>query len=93
MGNNILEGLLLVDMCVSMCRGYYNETGFLVYDTKQIRLHYLSQSFFMDLVAAMPFQLLVVANGRVNQGYAAWLRVPKMLRVRCFAWRLRRHHQ
>jgi Ion transport protein len=78
---NILEGLLLVDMCVNSCRAFYNEKGVLMSDLKQIRLHYMSHTFILDLVAAMPFQLLVIANGQVNEGYAAWLRLPKMLRV------------
>eukprot|EP00892_Ulva_mutabilis_P004253 jgi/Ulvmu1/219/UM001_0223.1 len=79
--NQLLEGLLIVDMVVNVFRAFYNEQGVLIYNLKSIRVHYISGSFFVDLVAAMPFQVLVQINGNVNFGYASWLRLPKMLRI------------
>ena len=79
--NNVLEGLLIVDMIVHFCRAYHNSKGALVYDLKAIRTRYLSESFILDIVAALPLQTLVAFNGSVNAGYVAWLRLPKMIRI------------
>lgn len=68
-------------MFVNVFRAFYNEEGVLIYNLKAIRVHYINGSFFLDLVAAMPFKVLVQINGNVNHAYASWLRLPKMLRI------------
>lgn len=80
-GNFVLEGLLAVDMFVNISRGFYNDNGVLVYNLRSIRVRYINSSFFLDLVAAMPFSILVSLNGSTNDGYVSWLRLPKMLRI------------
>lgn len=57
--NQILELLLIFDMIVNVLRSYYNEQGVLVYEMKAIRIKYFSSYFLIDLVAAIPFQILV----------------------------------
>lgn len=79
--NNVLEGLLIIDMMLHCCRAFHNSKGSLIYDLKAIRTRYLSEAFFLDLVAALPLQTLVAFNGSVNAGYVAWLRLPKMIRI------------
>lgn len=68
-------------MFVNISRAFYNEKGLLVYNLKAIRVRYISSSFFVDLVAAMPFSTLVSLNGSARPGYVSWLRLPKMLRI------------
>jgi potassium channel len=79
--NQMLEILLIIDMIINVSRAFYNNQGVLVYDLRAIRVRYISDSFFLDLVAAIPFKVLVQLNGSVNEGYASWLRLPKMLRI------------
>lgn len=79
--NQLLEAVLILDMIVNAFRAFYNEQGVLVYNLKAIRVRYINGSFFLDLVAAMPFKVLVQINGNVNFGYASWLRLPKMMRI------------
>lgn len=76
-----LEVLLVLDMVVSLFRAFYDEQGVVRYNLKSIRVHYINGNFFFDLVAAMPFKVLVQINGDVNYAYASWLRLPKMLRI------------
>lgn len=86
-GNQILEALLFLDMFVHISRAFFNEDGVLVYNLKAIRVRYISSSFFLDLIAALPYSHLVSLNGSVNYGYASWLRLPKMLRMyRLLRW-------
>lgn len=39
-----------------------SQSGQVVYDTRSICLHYCSTWFFVDLIAALPFDLLYVFN-------------------------------
>jgi hypothetical protein len=71
---------MILDMMTHCCRAYYDDKGVLVYNLKDMRTRYLSGWFFLDLVAALPLQALVALNGRVNDRYSAWLRMPKMVR-------------
>lgn len=80
-GNQILEALLIADMFVNVSRAFYDDNGILVYNLKAIRVHYINSSFFLDLIAAMPFSNIVGWNGNANHGYVSWLRLPKMLRI------------
>ena len=57
--NQMLELLLVFDMIVNVLRSFYNEQGVLVYSMKAIRIKYFSSYFLIDLVAAIPFQILV----------------------------------
>lgn len=70
-----------MDMVVNILRAFYNEQGVLIYNLKAIRIRYINSNLFLDLVAAMPFKVLVQINGDVNHAYASWLRLPKMLRI------------
>lgn len=55
----MLELLLIVDMLISINKAFYNAQGVLVYRNRDIRVKYFSESFIIDLIAAMPFQILV----------------------------------
>lgn len=57
--NQLLELLLVVDMVVNVLRSFYNEQGVLIYSTRAIRVKYFSSYFLIDLVCAIPFQILV----------------------------------
>jgi hypothetical protein len=70
--NTFLETLLLGDMLINLCRSFYNASGVLVYKAKAIRQAYIANTFFFDLVAAMPFDWLVVANGHATQRYVRY---------------------
>lgn len=80
--NTVLETLLLVDMLVSLIRAVYNEQSVLQYKARDIRTRYLQGTFFLDLVAAVPFSQIVSFGSSVhNNNYEEWLRLPKMLRA------------
>lgn len=57
--HQMLELLLIVDMLISMHKAFYNEQGVLVYSKKAIRVKYFSDTFIIDLLAAIPFKFLV----------------------------------
>lgn len=85
--NTVLEALLLVDMLVSLIRAAYNEQSVLQYKARDIRMRYLQSTFFLDLIAALPFsQIVAYGYGSISSSihhttYLEFLRLPKMLRA------------
>lgn len=57
--HQVLELLLIIDMIINMHKGYYNEQGVLIHSKKAIRVKYFSENFIIDLLAAIPFNVLV----------------------------------
>ena len=90
-GNIAAEAMLVLDMLVRSVRAFYNAKGVLISDLRAIRTRYLSSSFALDLVSALPLQAVVALNGSVNQSYIAWLRLPKMLRIYRYLQLYRQH--
>lgn len=79
--NTVLEILLIIDLFFHANTAFVSAHGMLVCIPKAIRQAYVEDVFFLDLLAATPFDLLVQANGHVNQLYVSWLRLPRMLRI------------
>lgn len=79
--NTVLEILLIIDVFFRANTAFVSAHGMLVCVPKAIRQAYVEDVFFLDLLAATPFDLLVQANGHVNQQYVSWLRLPRMLRI------------
>jgi hypothetical protein len=46
-------------MQINLSRAFYNKQRVLVYTLKAIRMKYFSEHFFIDLIAATPFKLIV----------------------------------
>ncbi|KAB7495492.1 Potassium voltage-gated channel subfamily H member 2 [Armadillidium nasatum] len=54
--------LLISDIFLNFRTTFVNKKGEVILCPKQIALNYLKGWFFLDLVAAMPFDMLLVAN-------------------------------
>ena len=53
---------LLADIILNFRTTYVSQSGQVIYDTRSICLHYVATWFFVDLIAALPFDLLYVFN-------------------------------
>lgn len=54
--------LLLADIILNFRTTYVSQSGQVVYDTRSICIHYVATWFFVDLIAALPFDLLYAFN-------------------------------
>lgn len=54
--------MILSDIILNFRTTYVSHSGQVVYDTRSICLHYCTTWFFVDLIAALPFDLLYVFN-------------------------------
>lgn len=59
MANYIIDGLFLVDIIVIFNTAYYDDDFSIVEDRGQIAKDYVTSWFLIDLVAILPFELLI----------------------------------
>lgn len=51
-----------VDIILNFRTTYVSQSGQVVYDPRSICIHYVATWFFVDLIAALPFDLLYIFN-------------------------------
>ncbi|XP_035510745.1 potassium voltage-gated channel subfamily H member 4a [Morone saxatilis] len=57
-----VEMLFILDIILNFRTTYVSQSGQVVYDARSIYLHYCTTWFFVDLIAALPFDLLYAFN-------------------------------
>ncbi|XP_009325303.1 PREDICTED: potassium voltage-gated channel subfamily H member 4 [Pygoscelis adeliae] len=57
-----VEMLFILDIILNFRTTYVSQSGQVVYDPRSICIHYVATWFFVDLIAALPFDLLYVFN-------------------------------
>lgn len=55
---NLYVSFLLSDIIFNFRTSYVSKSGQVIFDARQICIHYLTTWFIIDLVAALPFDLL-----------------------------------
>lgn len=58
----ILFDLRIADIILNFRTTYVSQSGQVVYESRSICIHYVRSWFFVDLVAALPFDLLYAFN-------------------------------
>ncbi|KAF2363751.1 Ion transport domain [Trinorchestia longiramus] len=82
----LVDIMFMVDIAINFRTTYVNQQDEVVSDPLKIALHYLRGWFVIDMVAAIPFDLLIVADNEKNSGekqvqyeegsYAHWCHRP-----------------
>ena len=60
------------DIILNFRTTYVSQSGQVVYDARSIYLHYCTTWFFVDLIAALPFDLLYAFNITVVRSLFTW---------------------
>ena len=55
----LIDIIFISDLIISIFRGYYNDEMEIIKSNKKILIHYLEQDFFMDLIEALPINLII----------------------------------
>ncbi|EGZ17304.1 hypothetical protein PHYSODRAFT_503276 [Phytophthora sojae] len=83
--DRISDVLFVLDVVLSFCTTYVDDTGVEIVDRKEIRRHYLKTTFFVDIMATIPFDFVVeaVAAGNVFKSLRLirTLKLIKLLRL------------
>ncbi|KAJ6658211.1 hypothetical protein lerEdw1_001478 [Lerista edwardsae] len=87
-----VEMLFIVDIILNFRTSYVSQSGQVVYDTRSICLHYVATWFFVDLVAALPFDLLYAFNVPVTY-LVHLLKTVRLLRLLRLLQKLDRYSQ
>ena len=78
------DGLLWLDILINFHLAYTNSKSIRIIDRPKIHMHYLKNSFYFDLLAAAPIDLVVYWVGAPTF-VVAYFRLPRLLRLRDYA--------
>uniref|UniRef100_A0A3Q3N9R2 Voltage-gated delayed rectifier potassium channel KCNH4 n=1 Tax=Mastacembelus armatus TaxID=205130 RepID=A0A3Q3N9R2_9TELE len=93
MGSDIaVEMLFILDIILNFRTTYVSQSGQVVYDARSIYLHYCTTWFFVDLMAALPFDLLYAFNITVTS-LVHLLKTVRLLRLLRLLQKLDRYSQ
>ncbi|KAM5135428.1 voltage-gated delayed rectifier potassium channel KCNH4 [Mantella aurantiaca] len=87
-----VEMLFILDIILNFRTTYVSHSGQVVYDTRSICIHYLATWFFVDLIAALPFDLLYAFNITVTS-LVHLLKTVRLLRLLRLLQKLDRYSQ
>ncbi|CAH8561264.1 unnamed protein product [Heterobilharzia americana] len=81
----IVELLFIVDIILNFWTTYVSKSGQVVYHLKAIAINYLRGWFFLDLLAAIPFDVILAVNNPDIQGTIGemgnWIHLLKLARL------------
>ncbi|NXN11751.1 KCNH4 protein, partial [Indicator maculatus] len=87
-----VEMLFILDIVLNFRTTYVSQSGQVVYDPRSICIHYMATWFFVDLIAALPFDLLYVFNVTVTS-LVHLLKTVRLLRLLRLLQKLDRYSQ
>ncbi|XP_036400634.1 potassium voltage-gated channel subfamily H member 8 [Megalops cyprinoides] len=88
----LVEILFMLDIVLNFRTSYVSTSGQVVYDARSICVHYATTWLFVDLIAALPFDLLYAFNVSVNFGVHL-LKTVRLLRLLRLLQKLERYSQ
>uniref|UniRef100_A0A3Q1FGY3 Voltage-gated delayed rectifier potassium channel KCNH4 n=1 Tax=Acanthochromis polyacanthus TaxID=80966 RepID=A0A3Q1FGY3_9TELE len=87
-----VEMLFIIDIILNFRTTYVSQSGQVVYEARSICIHYATTWFFVDLVAALPFDLLYAFNITVTS-LVHLLKTVRLLRLLRLLQKLDRYSQ
>ncbi|XP_036796859.1 potassium voltage-gated channel subfamily H member 4-like [Oncorhynchus mykiss] len=87
-----VEMLFILDIILNFRTTFVSQSGQVVYDARSIYLHYCGTWFFIDLIAALPFDLLYAFNITVTS-LVHLLKTVRLLRLLRLLQKLDRYSQ
>ncbi|NXX20143.1 KCNH4 protein, partial [Podargus strigoides] len=87
-----VEMLFILDIILNFRTTYVSQSGQVVYDPRSICIHYVATWFSVDLIAALPFDLLYVFNVTVTS-LVHLLKTVRLLRLLRLLQKLDRYSQ
>ncbi|KAM4715508.1 voltage-gated delayed rectifier potassium channel KCNH4 [Anableps anableps] len=88
----LVEMLFIIDIILNFRTTYVSQSGQVVYEARSICIHYATTWFFVDLVAALPFDLLYAFNITVTS-LVHLLKTVRLLRLLRLLQKLDRYSQ
>ncbi|KAJ8255233.1 hypothetical protein GJAV_G00202590 [Gymnothorax javanicus] len=89
----LVEILFMLDIVLNFRTTYVSTSGQVVYDARSICVHYATTWLFVDLIAALPFDLLYAFNVNVQYVGVHLLKTVRLLRLLRLLQKLERYSQ
>ncbi|XP_041823291.1 potassium voltage-gated channel subfamily H member 8 isoform X2 [Melanotaenia boesemani] len=88
----VVEILFIIDIIFNFRTTYVSKSGQVIFDGRQICIHYLTTWFTIDLLAALPFDLLIAVNVSV-MSVVHMLKTVRLLRLLRLLQKMDRYSQ
>ncbi|XP_025832214.1 potassium voltage-gated channel subfamily H member 8-like [Agrilus planipennis] len=91
----VVEALFFIDIILNFRTSYVNKKGEVVSDWKSISINYLRTWFLVDLLAALPFDLLYALYGgeKVGPSHTHLVKLTRLLRLARLLQKMDRYSQ
>jgi hypothetical protein len=77
--DNVIDSFFAADIILNFRTALVTYDGQLIVDTKKIAFQYLNKWFLVDLVATIPFELILLGN--TNLQLLAIMKTPRLFRI------------
>ncbi|CAH8533290.1 unnamed protein product [Dicrocoelium dendriticum] len=82
----IVELLFIIDIALNFATTFVSKSGQVVHETKMIAIHYIKGWFFLDLIAAIPFDAILAIHSQrestgIISGVGSWIHLLKLARL------------
>ena len=79
--DGVIDFMFLIDIILNFFMAYYNNEYILIDKRTKIAVKYITTWFFIDLVAVVPFNLLIPSSSEGNSDYGSLARLTKLPRL------------
>ncbi|XP_038048828.1 potassium voltage-gated channel subfamily H member 8-like isoform X2 [Patiria miniata] len=89
----MVEILFLTDIVINFTTSFVSKTGVVMYERKEIALHYAKTWFFIDILAAVPFDFIVLVSNVDTVATIQLLKLARLLRLLRLLQKIERYSQ
>uniref|UniRef100_A0A1I8GV86 Cyclic nucleotide-binding domain-containing protein n=1 Tax=Macrostomum lignano TaxID=282301 RepID=A0A1I8GV86_9PLAT len=68
-------------ICINFCTTFVSKSGQVVYCQRQIALNYFKTWFILDLLAAVPFDIIILISNAISPDWAARMEVFNLMKL------------
>uniref|UniRef100_A0A1I8IWN4 Ion_trans domain-containing protein n=1 Tax=Macrostomum lignano TaxID=282301 RepID=A0A1I8IWN4_9PLAT len=76
----LVEVVFIADICINFRTTFVSKSGQVVYCQRMIAINYIKTWFFLDLLAAVPFDIIILISNAVSSDLASKM-LARMLRL------------
>ncbi|XP_033629263.1 potassium voltage-gated channel subfamily H member 8-like isoform X1 [Asterias rubens] len=89
----MVEVLFLTDIGINFTTTFVSKTGVVVYERRAIAIHYAKTWFFIDILAAVPFDFIVTVSNINTVSTIQLLKLARLLRLLRLLQKIERYSQ
>uniref|UniRef100_A0A1I8IVH9 PAC domain-containing protein n=1 Tax=Macrostomum lignano TaxID=282301 RepID=A0A1I8IVH9_9PLAT len=73
----LVEVVFIADICINFRTTFVSKSGQVVYCQRMIAINYIKTWFFLDLLAAVPFDIIILISNAVSSDLASKMKIDR----------------